>query len=124
MIAEVRQGDAFSVGPCYARLSSGTPINLTGAKIWSAISPSRKTAGVVTKKNAACVGGSVTQISNAADPTLGGPFWVYFGTADTAGLTAGGTYYGDIRVTLTTGEVYTVGEYELRILDPYTGVPA
>ena len=68
---EVRQGDAATVGPCYAKLSDDTAINLTGAKIWASVALSRSATPAVTKKNAAG-GGGVTQVPNPADPPPGG----------------------------------------------------
>jgi len=123
MSADVRQGDSTGVGPCYAKLSDDTPIDLTGAKIWSSVCETRDGDPIFTRKNLAG-GGDGTQISDAAVPANGGPFYVYLSSANTSLLTVNKKYYGDVRVLLPDGSVYTVAEYEFRVIDPFTGIPA
>jgi hypothetical protein len=117
----VRVGDSVVIGPFTAEHTVSGPINLTGAKIWASVCLTRDGAPLVTKKNSAG-GGSDEQIvvTNAA----GGIFYVKLGTGDTDDFEPGTKYYLDARVTMSNGEVHTVGEASFKMIDPYTSVPA
>lgn len=117
---EVRMGDAFTVR-FTAERSDGTPINLTGVKIWASLGRNRTDTPLIVKKNTAG-GGSDAQVE--IEDAVNGIFLAHFASADTNTLSAKTRYFGDARITLATGEVYTVGEFEIYTIDPYTGIPA
>lgn len=118
---EIRVGDTTTLGPFYARLSDGSAINLTGAKVWASFATARGATPLFTRKNTAG-GGDDTQVE--VTDAAAGVFYVYCTSANTTSMVVGTTYGMDARVTLTDGSVYTVGEFDgLKAVATYTGVP-
>jgi len=88
-------------------LDTGTPVNLTGAKIWFTVK-SRSTdtdaSALILKKNVAA-GGDNSQIKITVGAE--GKAEIYIVPADTTALNPG-TYLYDIQITLASGKTYTV----------------